>query len=207
MKRNIIITVGCEYGSNGPKIGKKIAEDFGLAYYDRAIIDKIIEETGMSTTLVEAAESGKDVRGRSRELESKASPTKYQVLTDRVVYIQTQIIKKLAERGPCVFVGRCADYVLRDHENILNVFIYAPEAYRLKNIMDTLHISQEAASYQMEKNGQQLHARYKQMTGTYRGDRHNRHLLIDSSVLGVKQTAEFIEQFADAMLEKRNGHE
>lgn len=204
MTRNIIITVGCEYGSNGPLIGKRISEDFGIAYYDRAIIDKIIEETGMSTTLVEATETGQDIKGRSRELESKPSPTKYQVLTDRVVYIQTEIIKKLADRGPCVFVGRCADYVLKNRENVLNVFIYAPYEVRLKNVMDTLHISKEAATYQLDMKGKQLHARYKQMTGTYRGDRHNRHLLLDSSVLGVEDTAKFIESFADQMIEKRD---
>lgn len=197
--KNIIITVGCEYGSNGPLIGKKIAEDYGIAYYDRAIIDKIIEETGMSSELIEAAESGIEVKGRSYELANTSSPSKYSVLTDRVVYIQTQIIKKLAQRGPCVFVGRCADYVLKDVENVLNVFIYAPDDYRLENIMDQLQISKEAAEIQMKKNDVNLHARYKQMTGTYRGDRHNRHLLIDSSILGVDKTAEYIEKFADEM--------
>ncbi|MDX8417019.1 MAG: cytidylate kinase-like family protein [Absicoccus sp.] len=204
MEKNIIITVGCEYGSGGPEIGEIISKDFGIAYYDRSIIDKIIEETGMSTTLVEAAETGQEVKGRSRELESSASPTKYQVLTDRVVYIQTQIIKKLADRGPCVFVGRCADYVLKDRENVLNVFVYAPYDVRLKKVIDTLHISQEAAEYRVKTQGKQLHARYEQMTGTYRGDRHNRHLLIDSSVLGIEETAKFIEEFANRVLEKRD---
>ena len=204
MAKNIIITVGCEYGSGGPEIGEKISKDFGIAYYDRSIIDKIIEETGMSTTLVEAAETGQDIKGRSRELEKKASPTKYQVLTDRVVYIQTQIIKKLADRGPCVFVGRCADYVLKDRDNVLNVFVYAPYEVRLKKVIDTLNISKEAAEYRVKTQGEQLHARYKQMTGTYRGDRHNRHLLIDSSVLGIEDTALFIEDFANHVLEKRD---
>lgn len=200
--KNMIITVGCEYGSNGPLIGKKLAEEYGIAYYDRAIIDKIIEETGLSMELVEAAESGIEVKGRSHELENTSSPSKYSVLTDRIVYIQTQIIKKLAQRGPCVFVGRCADYVLKDSDNVLNVFIYAPDEYRLSNIMDQLKISKEAAQIQMDKNDEYLHARYKQMTGTYRGDRHNRHLLVDSSILGVDKTAEFIKTFADAMFEK-----
>ncbi|MEE1354993.1 MAG: cytidylate kinase-like family protein [Absicoccus porci] len=146
----------------------------------------------------------KPVKGRSRELEKKASPTKYQVLTDRVVYIQTQIIKKLADRGPCVFVGRCADYVLKDRDNVLNVFVYAPYEVRLKKVIDTLNISKEAAEYRVKTQGEQLHARYKQMTGTYRGDRHNRHLLIDSSVLGIEDTALFIEDFANRVLEKRD---
>ena len=198
MKKDIIITVGCDYGAGGPAIGKKLAEDYGIPCYDRSVIDRIIEETGFSERLTEIAESGAEVKGRSVSAKAGGA-TGYSVLTDRIVYIQTQIIKKLAERGPCVFVGRCADYVLKDRKDVLNVFVYAPDEYRLTNIRDSLKISDEAAAYQMEKNDRQLHARYKQMTGTYRGDRHNRHMLIDSSVLGVEGTADLIESFAEKM--------
>ena len=198
MRNDITITVGCEYGTGGPAIGKKIAEDYGIPCYDRSVIDRIIEETGFSHSLAEAAESGAEIRGR-RIAGERSEAAAYSVLTDRIVYIQTQIIKKLADRGPCVFVGRCADFVLKDRENVLNVFVYAPEEYRLANIRKTLDISEEAARWQMEKNDRQLHARYKQMTGTYRGDRHNRHMLIDSSILGTDETAKFIESFAEKM--------
>ena len=198
MKKDIIITIGCDYGAGGPAIGRKIAEDFGIPCYDRSVIDRIIEETGFSRSLTEIAETGAEVKGRSVTASGGGS-TGYSVLTDRVVYIQTQIIKKLADRGPCVFVGRCADFVLKERKNVLNVFVYAPDDYRLANIRDSLKISEQAAAYQMEKNDRQLHARYKQMTGTYRGDRHNRHMLIDSSILGVEETAEFIEAFAEKM--------
>ena len=196
MKNNITITIGSDYGAGGPAIGKKIAEDYGIPCYDRRIIDRIIEETGFSRSLTEVAETGAEVKGR-RVAATSGGSTSYSDLTDKVVYIQTQIIKKLADKGPCVFVGRCADYVLKDRENVLNVFVYAPDSYRLANIKDTLKISDKAAQYQMEKNDEQLHARYKQMTGTYRGDRHNRHMLIDSSILGVEETAKFIEAFAE----------
>ena len=146
--------------------------------------------------MTEKLEAGVEVRGRSQVLQNTASPSKYSILTDRVVYLQTQIIRKLAGRGPCVIVGRCSDYVLRDRTDVLNAFVYAPEAQRLRHIMDVLQVSEEAARVLIEKNDRQLHARYKQMTGTYRGDRHNRHILIDSSVLGFEKTAKFIEDFA-----------
>lgn len=199
MKKDIIITVGCDYGSGGPDIGKKIAEDLGIPCYDRALIDKIIEEAGLSRAVMEMAESGAEIRGRSNELKNTKSPTKYSVLTDRVVYIQTRIIEKLADRGPCVIIGRCSDYVLRDRDNILNVFVYAPNDKRREHVMDALDISAEAADSLLEKNDRMLHARYKQMTGTYRGDRNNRHMLIDSSILGIEGTAKFIESFAEQM--------
>ncbi len=194
--QDFILTIGCEYGSGGPDIAKIIAKDLGYPCYDRAIIDRIIEETGLSKEMTEKLEAGVEVRGRSQVLQNTASPSKYSILTDRVVYLQTQIIRKLAGRGPCVIVGRCSDYVLRDRNDVLNAFVYAPEAERLKHIMDVLKVSEEAARVLIDKNDKQLHARYKQMTGTYRGDRHNRHILIDSSVLGFEKTAKFIEDFA-----------
>ncbi len=194
--QDFILTIGCEYGSGGPDIAKMIAKDLGYPCYDRAIIDRIIEETGLSKEMTEKLEAGVEVRGRSQVLQNTASPSKYSILTDRVVYLQTQIIRKLAGRGPCVIVGRCSDYVLRDRTDVLNAFVYAPEAQRLRHIMDVLQVSEEAARVLIEKNDRQLHARYKQMTGTYRGDRHNRHILIDSSVLGFEKTAKFIEDFA-----------
>lgn len=194
--QDFILTIGCEYGSGGPDIAKMIAKDLGYPCYDRAIIDRIIEETGLSKEMAEKLEAGVEVRGRSQVLQNTASPSKYSILTDRVVYLQTQIIRKLADRGPCVIVGRCSDYVLRDRSDVLNAFVYAPEAERLGHIMDVLKVSEEAARVLIDKNDRQLHARYKQMTGTYRGDGHNRHILIDSSVLGFEKTAKFIEDFA-----------
>ena len=199
MKKDIIITVGCDYGSGGPDIGKKIAEDLVIPCYDRALIDKIIEEAGLSKAVREMAESGLEIRGKSNELKNTKSPTKYSVLTDRVVYMQTRIIEKLADRGPCVIIGRCSDYVLRGRDNVLNVFVYAPDDKRREHVMQALDVSADAADSLIEKNDRHLHARYKQMTGTYRGDRHNRHMLIDSSVLGLDGTAKFIEDFAEQM--------
>lgn len=197
--KDIIITIGCEYGSGGPDIGKMIAKDFHYPCYDRALIDRIIEATGLSKEMTERVEAGVEIRGRSQALSHTASPSKYSILTDRVVYLQTQIIKKLADRGPCVIIGRCSDYVLRDRKDVLNVFIYAPEEQRLAHIMEALNVSEEAAKVIIDRTDRQLHARYKQMTGTYRGDRHNRHLLVDSSALGLEKTARWIESFAEEM--------
>lgn len=202
--KHIVITVGCEYGCGGPQVGKILADDLGLEYYDRALIDNIIAETGVSQNLIEKAEAGIDIRGRSTspELAQSMSPTKYTNLTDRMVYIQKEVIKKLAERTSCVIIGRCSDYVLRHRDDCLNVFLYAPDEVRVQNVMADQKLSREDAAELIAKNDQMLHARYKQMTGTYRGDRHNRHILIDTSVLGIDGTAKFIESFAAQMFGK-----
>lgn len=194
--KHIVITVGCEFGAGGPQVGKIIADDLSLEYYDRALIDSIIAETGVSQSVMDKVEAGVDIRGRDKTLEDTKSPTKYSNLTGRMIYIQTEVIKKLAARTACVFIGRCADYALRDRTDVLNVFVYAPMEVRIQNVMTEAKVSREKAIELIDENDQMLHARYKQVTGTYRGDRHNRHMLIDSSVLGVDGTAKFIESFA-----------
>ena len=187
MRKNFVVSVGCEYGCLGPEIGKKIAKDLGIAYYDRELIDDIIAEAGFSRDLAEKAEAGVAVRG------NVGGPTGYTDLTDRMVYIQTEVIKKLAARGSCVFIGRCSDYILREQDNCLNIFIYAPEEVRIKNVMEMHNLNKNDAVLLIEKNDELLDKRYAQITGTYRGDRHNRHLLIDSNLLGLEGTVSLIE--------------
>ena len=187
MRKNFVVSVGCEYGCLGPEIGKKIAKDLGIAYYDRELIDDSIAEAGFSRDLAEKAEAGVAVRG------NVGGPTGYTDLTDRMVYIQTEVIKKLAARGSCVFIGRCSDYILREQDNCLNIFIYAPEEVRIKNVMEMHNLNKNDAVLLIEKNDELLHKRYAQITGTYRGDRHNRHLLIDSNLLGLEGTVSLIE--------------
>ena len=129
----------------------------------------------------------------------KLGAIRYHNLTDRVVFLQRETVRRLAARGSCVFVGRCADHILR-HADVktLNVFIYAPSDVRLKTVMREHNLGKTEAELLITKSDEDLHARYKQVTGTYRGDRHNRHMLIDSSLLGAERTADLIERLAFA---------
>lgn len=192
--KNRIISIGCEYGSGGPAIGKIIAEDLGIEYYDRDLIDQIIERTGVSQHLLELADAGIDVKGKSKNGISAGGPTKYTNLTERLVYIQQQVVRKLVDRSECVIIGRCADWILKDRDDVLNLFIYAPEEIRIANVMEVKGCTADAAKRLIEENDAMNHARYKQITGTFRGDRHNRHMLIDSSYLGIEKTAKYIEE-------------
>ncbi|MDY5775194.1 MAG: cytidylate kinase-like family protein, partial [Lachnospiraceae bacterium] len=117
MRKHFVISVGCEYGCYGNEIGKMIAKDFGIAYYDRKLVDDIMEEAGFSKDLAEKAEAGVDIRGKATKSSVAAgAPTQYTNLTKRMVYIQTEVIKKLAAKGSCVFIGRCSDYILREQD-------------------------------------------------------------------------------------------
>ncbi len=199
-KKKVIITVGCEYGCGGPALAQKIADDYGIPCYDRDLIDDIIEEAGFSKSLLDKAEKAREIRGRDVDVNpEKLGAIKYHNLTDRVVFLQREAVRRLAARGSCVFVGRCADHILRHREKCLNVFIYAPNEVRLKNVMQEHRLKKNEAQLLITKSDEDLHARYKQVTGTYRGDRHNRHLLIDSSLLGLDRTARLIEEVASEM--------
>lgn len=200
-KTKLIITVGCEYGCKGPEIAQRIADDLGIPCYDRDLIDDIIEEAGFSKDLLDKAEKGHAIRGRDTgDVDpKKLGAIRYHNLTDRVVFLQRETVRRLAARGSCVFVGRCADHILR-HADVktLNVFIYAPSDVRLKTVMREHNLGKAEAELLITKSDEDLHARYKQVTGTYRGDRHNRHMLIDSSLLGAERTADLIERLAFA---------
>ena len=203
-KKIVLITVGCEYGCSGPALAQKVADDLGIPCYDRDLIDDIIEEAGFSKDLLDKAEKAHEIRGRGEDGMDprQLGAIRYHNLTDRVVFLQRETVRRLASRGSCVFVGRCADHILR-HSGVksLNVFIYAPSDVRIKNVMREHNLDKEAAKLLIRKSDEDLHARYKQVTGTYRGDRHNRHMLIDSSLLGVDRTAELIEKLAFARFE------
>lgn len=200
-----VVTVGCEYGCGGSAVGRALARNLEIAYYDRALIDKIIEETGVSHDLMKMADAGKDIKGKRENASGPAGLPKYKNLTDRVVYIQKEVVKKLAARSSCVIIGRCSDYILRNNPRCVNVFIYAPDEVRVSNVMKELKVDEEKAKELIRENDQMLHARYKQMTGSNRGTRHNRHMLIDSSVLGIEGTAEYIEEFVKKYLAKEAG--
>lgn len=197
--KHFVVTLGCEYGSGGPDIARMIAESLGIDFYDRALIDKVVEQLGVDTELVEKADAGDKIR---YAFDTKLGP-RYANLTNKVIYTQFDVIRKLADKSSCLIVGRCSDYVLRDRDDCVNIFVYAPEEYRVKHIMEQKGISEKAAREQVRYNDEMLHARYKYMTGTYRGDRHMRHLMVDSSVLGLEMTAKYIMQFIDLRFEDR----
>lgn len=196
--KHMVITIGCEYGSGGPEIGKAIAEALGIEYYDRDLVDQVVDQLGVERDLVEKADTENNVRYSFDTTYGR----RYANLTNRVIYTQFEVVQKFAEQSSCVIIGRCSDYILRDRDDVLNIFIYAPEDIRVKSIMEQKHISEKKAREEMKANDEMMHTRYKYMTGTYRGDRNNRHMLIDSSVLGWSKTVDYIMQMIDLRFEE-----
>lgn len=188
--KHFVVTVGCEFGSGGPEIGKMLASAMGIEYYNRDLVDKIVEKTGVDRALSNQNDA-------QEFLPFGMHPSlgiRYANLSNTVIYTQFEVIQKMA-RHSCVIIGRCSDYMLRDEPNIMNVFIYAPEEARIQTVARAMHVTPERAAALIHDYDSMLHRRYKYITGTYRGDRHNRHLLVDSSVLGWERTARFIQEF------------
>lgn len=195
--KHFVITVGCEFGSGGPEIGKMLAKSLGIEYYDRDLVDKVVEKIGVEKHLVEEADNKNFV---PYGIETSLG-TRYANLSNKVIYTQFDVIRKMAKTS-CVIIGRCSDYILKGQENVVNVFIYAPTEVRIKTIMEKMNLSERHAAEVIRDYDNALHRRYKYITGTYRGDRHNRHLLVDSSVLGWEKTAKFIKSFIEMRFEE-----
>ena len=191
-----VITIGCEYGAKGNAIGKRVAELLKIKFYDRDLVDSIIDEVGVPRDIMEKVEAGVVIAGKGAKGEERGNFSKYADLTDRAIHVQKQIIRKLAEKDSCVIIGRSADYILHDRDDVLRIFIYSPNEKRIKNVMESHNLSEADAKLLITEKDKRYHMRHKTLTGSNRGDRHNRDMLIDSSLLGVEGTTEYIVELA-----------
>ena len=194
--RHLVITIGCEYGAKGNAIGRKIAEDLNIKFYNRDLVDEIIEEVGIPKEIMEKVEEGGTIAGKGAEGDVRGSFSKYADLTDRAIHVQKQIIRKLAEKEACVIIGRSADYILKDTKDIdlLRAFIYAPDEVRIHNIMESHNLSEKDAKILLLEKDKRYHKRHLALTGSNRGDPHNRDILMNSSYLGIEGTAKYLEE-------------
>ena len=195
--KHFVVTIGCEYGSGGKDIGRLVADSLGIEYYDRDLIDKVVEELGVDRGMVERADEGENVH---YSFDTTYGP-RYASLTPRVINTQFDVINKLADKSSCVIIGRCSDYILKDRADCLNIFVYAPFDVRTRYIMEQKGMSKEEAQDLINYKDKLLGSRYEYMTGVRWGDRNMRHMMIDSSVLGLAKTAKYILQMIDLRFE------
>lgn len=199
---HLVITIGCEYGAKGNQIGKKVAQDLGIKFYDRETVDEIIKEVGIPKDIMEKVEEGVTIAGKGAEGDVRGSFSKYADLTERAIHVQKTIIRKLAARESCVIIGRSADYILKEQKPILRIFIYAPDKIRIKNVMESHNLSADDAKLLIVEKDKRYHKRHMALTGSNRGDRHNRDMLINSDLLGVDGTAQLIEEVAGKVFQE-----
>lgn len=186
---NRIITISREFGSGGRTIGKKVAEKLGIPCYDAELIQKIAAESGFAQEYVkeegEYAESGWLAPFLSNR---SMGPTNQ----DKLWTIQTNIIEELAEKGPCVIVGRCADYILKDKADCLTVFIHASMEHRAERIVKEYGEREESPEQRLKDKDKRRAAYHRFYTDMKWGHAQNYHLCLDSGELGIGKCVDTI---------------
>ena len=196
--KHIIINIGRQLGSGGHDIGRMLALDFQAKYYDRELLNLAAKESGLSESIFEQNDEKK---GFFRGLLSLGAPHLGDVdykpgLTQESLFqFQSEAIQKAACEGSCVFVGRCADYVLRDFKNVVNIFITASMSYRIEQIMNKQDLDRESARKFIEQKESKRAAYYNYYTGKKWGAAESYDLCIDSSILGFVETEKIIAEF------------
>ena len=187
--KNRIITISRDFGSGGRTIGRKVAEKLGIPCYDAELIQKIAQESGFTENYIK--EAGEYAPGGflASALSNRAfGPTNEDYLWN----IQYQVITELAEKGSCVIVGRCADYILKDKADCLTMFIHADMAFRANRIVSVYGEREESPEQRLKDKDKRRAAYHRFYTNMKWGQAQNYHLCLDSGVLGIDKCVETI---------------
>ena len=198
--KNCIITISREYGAGGHSIGKRVAEELGIPFYDRDIVKQTAEASGYSSELVEM--EGEDISRTDSIIRGiVASSVFYSDSQDVIHDVQQAIILRFAKEGPCVILGRCADEALRKARiDALHVFIYADEVHRAMRVSEMLGRTNATEIQRlMSRKDASRHAYYNRYTGKKWGDGRNYHMTLDSGVLGYDLCVQLIKQAASTL--------
>ena len=189
-----IITLCREYGAGGHSVGQKVAAELGIEFYDKDIIRDSAEEMGIDPALLEAEE---EAITRKEAILRSITPISYDQ-KDAMYGAESDVILKLAAKGPCLILGRCADAVLRAAGvPSLDVFLFADEAHRAARVGELIGTRDEAVIHRtMKKTDQARHAYYRHYTGKPWGDLRNFHLALDSGMLGYDTCVKLIVEAA-----------
>ena len=206
-KTSSIITIGREYGSGGRQIGQEVANYFGIKCYDKELLEHAASDSGICKELFEHH----DEKPTNSFLYSLVMDTysfgyssagfNEMPMNHKIFLAQFEAIKKLAGEGPCVMVGRCADYALADWKDCFSIFIHADLDARIRRIATKYKLSDKKAKDTIIKTDKSRSSYYNYYTNKKWGDAQSYNLCIDSSKLGIESTAQVIiqaEQIFDA---------
>lgn len=188
--KNRIITISREFGSGGRTIGKKVADELGIPCYDNELLQKIAEESGFSENYIK--DTGEYAPGgflASAFSHRGSGPNNADYLWE----IQYKLITELAEKGPCVIVGRCADYILRDKANCLRVFVHADMDFRAKRIVDVYGEREESPEQRLKDKDKRRAAYHRFYTDMKWGHAQNYDITLNSGTLGIDTCVRIIK--------------
>ncbi len=205
---NLAITIARQYGSGGREIGQRVAELLEIKSYDKELITMAAQKSGLS---VEALNNVDETATSSLLYTLAMGSSSYghhagrgfdMPVNDKLFVVQSEIIRERVEESDCVVIGRCGDYVLRDHDNLISVFIYADQDARIKRIMERNSLSYDAAKERVAKTDKRRINYYNFYTGRKWGKYDHYHLTVDSSLLGIEGTAQLIANMARSRMKK-----
>lgn len=206
---NTIITIGRQFGSAGREIGEKVAAYFGIKCYDKELLTRAAKESGFCEEMIQ----NHDERPTNSFLYNLVMDT-YSFgynsssfvdmpISHKVFLAQFDTIKKIADEGACIIVGRCADYALAGRDNVVNLFIYGDEDVKIARIMEKYGLTQSKAKDMIIKKDKQRQSYYNYYSSKKWGRADSYDLCINSSVLGIEGTVNLIIQYIEDF-EKRN---
>ncbi len=198
-----VITIGRQFGSGGREIGEKLAKAYDIGYYDRELLARAAKESGFCEEIL----MNHDERPTNSFLYNlvidtysfgyNSSSFVDMPISQKVFLAQFDTIKKIAEEGPCVIVGRCADYALENRDNVINLFIYADEDFKVNRIMKLYDLDAGKARDMIAKKDKQRQSYYNYYTNRKWGRASSYDLCINSSVLGIEGSVKLIKQFVE----------
>ena len=192
-----VITISREYGSGGRTIGEKLAKELGIPFYNKELILMAAKESGLSEEYIKKTEQMKSTSFLyGLYMGAQALP-----MNDQIFLVQSKIIREIAEEGPCVIVGRCADYILRERNDLLNVFIHAPLAFRAERAKKVYE--KEAGNMEdfVKKQDKKRASFYNYFSQNKWGDARHYHLAI-SSEYGVDFAVEVLKHAAQTFTQR-----
>ena len=205
MGDNYVITIARGYGSGGRTVGKMLAKELDIPFYDRELFYLASEDSGINLSLF--GESDEKIKKgifspSTHKYTGELIPPESSdfVSNENLFNYQAKIIRELAESCSCVIVGRCADYVLRDFENLVDVLVWAPPEACVQNIVEIEGLSEKEAERKIKKIDKHRSDYYRYYTGHDWNDVRNYSFCINSGRIGFQKTAQAIRQFAELKL-------
>ncbi len=191
MEKNRVIVISREYASAGSEIGRKLAEQLGVPYYDKSFVDEAVRDSGLTEEFIER----EDQKFISSLLFNLATGgyrhANNKDMSDQVYIAESNAIRQIAAQGPCVIVGRCADYILRDECAVFSVYIHADLSWRVKRCLEYGHDMRRIEQHIREKDRKRAR-HYEYYTDNTWGDPKNYHISVNSGLFGIEKAVELI---------------
>ena len=199
--KKIVLAISREYGSGGSAVGRKLATELGIPFYDKAIIEMAAEKSGLSSEYIDKIEETITSSFLFNLVSSYTSshpnmvPQGDMPISYTAYSAQAAVIRELAKRGSCVIVGRCSEYILHDNPNCIKIFIYADTKTRVQHTMQDLNLDEKAATARLAKIDKGRANYYKNFTGEDWGSLYSHDICINSTHCGVDGAVETVKTF------------